>query len=84
MPLINISEESIQKIENDMEQLRQSMFLLNDLVVEQGEDLTTLEDYVEVARNNVHQGHQELQDVTPPHSWYIRAGLLGLFIYFLL
>lgn len=80
----NNSKLKILKIENDMQQLSETMLILNELVDSQGESIKTLEDYVEVSKQEAQEALEELQDIPTPYSWYIRAGLASFFIYLLL
>ena len=56
----NNKNETIQQIEKDVLLLKESFEILNTLVIEQQEPIDTLEDFIQVSKENVKDAHKEL------------------------
>lgn len=81
-------EDDIKQIEDDIEKLRDTAFILNALVCEQEYALDSIEDYIEINKNEIENGDIELESSTEYeqgiYSWYIKGGLLIGTIFYLL
>lgn len=64
-----------EKICNDIEELKQSMEILNNLVIQQGHDLDTFEDFIEISKTSTIEATKDLQE---SYNYYKYTGYILL------
>ncbi len=75
-----------EQLEKDMDQLRESMIILNYLVKQDQEPLDTLEDFIHTSKEEVKEAQHELTLSTEySHSthtfYYIMGGIASIILY---
>jgi cell division protein FtsL len=70
--------DPLEKIEKDVDMLKESMLYLNELTYAQSKDIDTLEDHIQQSKKELLAGVEEVEEQSYPYYKYaiIAVGLL--------
>jgi hypothetical protein len=80
-------QSKYQELENDVIKLKESMDFLSKVVYIQQESIDSLEDFIEISKNDVKKGEKEIKRASNYSSYLswltagAAAGIMGLMIF---